>query len=242
MPIGTRFLGTSCASGGARGARRSARGRRSGAPARSGRRPTGRGQPRRCSGRSRLLEQSTLGVDVVTAEGLKALYETELRYEVGNLGLASEERQGLWYLFSASRRTPPGELREQDHQGVWLWSDLHLGHAMTISIFGRPYATPEEMDDALFGAWRRVVDPTQLQQPLPGRRGSSHARDRCGTRPQDEKMSSRWSSRPAKSGERSVCPRPKVSVAASTPPRWRWIETVSAIGSTSQYSVTPCLP
>ena len=96
---------------------------------------------------------------MVTAEGLKALYETELRYEVGNLGLASEERQGLWHLFSASRRMRPGELREQDHPGVWLWSDLHLGHAMTISVFGRPYSTPEEMDDALFGVWRRVVDP-----------------------------------------------------------------------------------
>ena len=95
----------------------------------------------------------------MTAEGLKALYESELRYEVGNLGVASEERQGLWRLFSASRRIPPGELREQDHPGVWLWSDLHLGHAMTISVFGRPYWTPEEMDDALFGAWRRVVDP-----------------------------------------------------------------------------------
>ena len=99
------------------------------------------------------------GVDLVTAESLKALYETELRYEVGNLGVASEERQGLWHLFSASRCMAPGELREQDHPGVWLWSDLHLGHAMTISVFGRPYWTPEEMDDALFGAWRRVVDP-----------------------------------------------------------------------------------
>ena len=95
----------------------------------------------------------------MTAEGLKALYETELRYEVDSLGLGSEERQGLWQLLSASRRMRPGELREQDHPGVWVWSDLHLGHAMTLSVFGRPYWTPEEMDDALFGAWRRAVDP-----------------------------------------------------------------------------------
>lgn len=95
----------------------------------------------------------------MTAEGLKALYETELRYHVGNPRLAPEERQGLWKLFSASRRMPPGELREQDHEGLWLWSDLHLGHAMTISVFGRPYSTPEEMDDALYGVWRRLVDP-----------------------------------------------------------------------------------
>ena len=37
------------------------------------------------------------------------------------------------------------------------------------------------------------------------------------------------------SGERSVCSRLKVRVASSTPARWRWIETVSAVGSTSQY-------
>ena len=53
----------------------------------------------------------------------------------------------------------PGKQREQDHAQVWLWSDLHLGHAMTISVFGRPYKTPDEMDEALFGAWRRVVEP-----------------------------------------------------------------------------------
>ena len=99
------------------------------------------------------------GVAVVMAKGLKTLYERELRYEVGNLGLGSEERRGLWQLLSASRHMPPDEFHEQDHAQVWLWSDLHLGHAMTISVFGRPYKTPDEMDDALFGAWRRVVEP-----------------------------------------------------------------------------------
>ena len=88
----------------------------------------------------------------MTAEDLKVLYETQLRHDAGDLGLSAEERQALWHLFSASRRMQPGELREQDHSGVWLWSDLHLGHAMTLSVFGRPYWTPEEMDDDLFGA------------------------------------------------------------------------------------------
>ena len=96
---------------------------------------------------------------IATAEDLKALYERELRYEVGNLGLGSEERRGFWQLLSASRHMRPGEFHEEDHAQVWLWSDLHLGHAMTISVFGRPYKTPDEMDDALFGAWRRVVEP-----------------------------------------------------------------------------------
>ena len=82
-----------------------------------------------------------------------------IRDGVGNLLLSIEERRGLYALLYASRRMDPGELREADHPRVWLWSDLHLGHAPSISVFGRPYETPEEMDDELFGAWRRVVDP-----------------------------------------------------------------------------------
>ncbi len=96
---------------------------------------------------------------IATAEDLKALYEGGLRYAVGNLRLGSEERRGLWQLLSASRNMRPGEFHEQDHSEVWLWNDLHLGHAMTISVFSRPYKTPDEMDDALFGAWRQVVEP-----------------------------------------------------------------------------------
>ena len=96
---------------------------------------------------------------IATAEDLKALYERQLRYDIGNLGLGSEERRGFWQLLSASRHMQPGEFHEENHAQVWLWSDLHLGHAMTISVFGRPYKTPDEMDDALFGAWRRVVEP-----------------------------------------------------------------------------------
>ena len=119
---------------------------------------------------------------VVTAEGLKALYETELRYEIGSLGLASEERQGLWHLFSASRRMRPGELREQDHPGVWLWSDLHLGHAMTISVFGRPYSTPVEMG-------RRPVRGMAARRG-PRRHGgdSGRCRDRRPLRPSAEAL------------------------------------------------------
>ena len=81
------------------------------------------------------------------------------------------------------------------------------------------------------------VPPAVGAAPFLSRHGTG-----AGFVPQDEKTSSRWSPRSASSGERSVCSRPKVWVAASTPARWRWTETVSAIGSTSQYSVTPCLP
>ena len=89
----------------------------------------------------------------MTAADLKRLYEAELRQErLHNLRLSVDARMGLWGLLNASRRMEPGELREDDHPGVWVWSDLHLGHANTINVFGRPHRTPEEMDDALFGA------------------------------------------------------------------------------------------
>ena len=144
---------------------------------------------------------------VATAEGLKALYERELRYEVGNLGLGSEERRGFWQLLSASRHMRPGEFHEQDHAEVWLWSDLHLGHAMTLSVFGRPYETPDEMDDALFGTWRRVVEPDDTVVILgdvavnpfifqhftrsPQKRGSRG--DGCRTQPQSNSSQNRAS-------------------------------------------------
>ncbi len=94
---------------------------------------------------------------VVTATDLKRLYEVELRREqLYNLRLSADARRGLR---RASRRMEPGELREEDHRGVWVWSDVDLGHAKSLSAFGRPHRTTEEMDDPLFGAWRRVVDP-----------------------------------------------------------------------------------
>ena len=49
------------------------------------------------------------------------------------------------------------------------------------------------------------------------------------------KTSYRWSSSPARSAERNVWSRPKLSVGTSSPACWRWTEMVSATGSTSQY-------
>ena len=58
---------------------------------------------------------------------------------------------------------------------------------------------------------------------------------------QDAKTASRSSSKPASSGERRVCPRPKACAAAGAPSCRRWIRIVSAAGSTSHSSATPCL-
>lgn len=60
----------------------------------------------------------------------------------------------------------PGELHEHDHPGVWLWSDLHLGHAMTISVFGRL-----ERRSMSFNRTSRGVDTA----------GTALVRDQAGT-------------------------------------------------------------
>ena len=58
-----------------------------------------------------------------------------------------------------SRRMPAGELQEATPGRIWIWSDLHLGHTTTVSSFARPFASAEEMDDALFRNWHRTVTP-----------------------------------------------------------------------------------
>ena len=96
----------------------------------------------------------------MTPEKLRQLYEAEIGEAVADPKAPREDRQHLSYLLGWSRRTPAGEFAQgEDDSGVWLWSDLHLGHVDVLSAFGRPFRSPEEMDDALFEAWERVVDP-----------------------------------------------------------------------------------
>ena len=53
-------------------------------------------------------------------------------------------------------------------------------------------------------------------------------------------MSSAARANPSSRGDRSTSPRPKVRATMSAPSRGQWMHTVSAAGSTSQYSATPC--
>jgi len=42
---------------------------------------------------------------------------------------------------------------------VYIWSDLHLGHANIIKYCNRPFDTIEEMDSALVHSWFSIVKP-----------------------------------------------------------------------------------
>ena len=42
---------------------------------------------------------------------------------------------------------------------VWYTADLHAGHARIIELCQRPFASVEEMDEALVENWNRLVEP-----------------------------------------------------------------------------------
>ena len=93
------------------------------------------------------------------ANELKRLYEQQFEEDLEPPIREDVDRRTTLGMLRASRGMAAGVLREQYHQGIWIWSDLHLGHPGTISAFGRPFEGPEDMDKRLFGVWRRTVRP-----------------------------------------------------------------------------------
>ncbi len=84
-------------------------------------------------------------------------------------------------------------------------------------------------DSCIDSSW----SPVRVNAPASGRRlawTNDTSWPPRGVRQSPRTVPGRRGRRPASSGERSVCPRPKVWVTASTPARWRWIWTVSATG------------
>lgn len=57
----------------------------------------------------------------------------------------------------ALRDLPERWLNEEAGQ-VWVWSDLHLGHANIIGYCDRPFRDVGHMDNALLDHWARTVD------------------------------------------------------------------------------------
>ena len=97
--------------------------------------------------------------DQIDAAGLKALYERELIERLQSPADERDDPPGVRLLIAQCRLTAPAALVEPGDARVWIWSDLHLGHAETIRYFRRPFASPDEMDNVLFDRWERTVGP-----------------------------------------------------------------------------------
>ena len=59
-------------------------------------------------------------------------------------------------LIRQARRLGPAACTEPDGT-TWIWSDLHLGHESSRSVFGRPFPTAAAADEAMMEAWYEQV-------------------------------------------------------------------------------------
>ena len=102
------------------------------------------------------MPESSLVMDALT---LKKLYEFQLEGDLQSPVAPHVDQRETFYMLRVSRGMAPGVMREDEHAGIWIWSDLHLGHTETLHAFGRPFETAAGMDDKIFWNWRRVVAP-----------------------------------------------------------------------------------
>ena len=59
-------------------------------------------------------------------------------------------------LIRLSRATGPG-LCEAPDETTWIWSDLHLGHRVSLGVFYRPFGTVRMVNQTMMDAWYDLV-------------------------------------------------------------------------------------
>ena len=62
---------------------------------------------------------------------LKKLYEFQLEGDLQPPVASHADQRETLYMLRVSRGMAPGVMREDEHAGIWIWSDLHLGHIET---------------------------------------------------------------------------------------------------------------
>ena len=85
----------------------------------------------------------------------RAIYESRLlRAPKGATG-----RQARTFpVMAQALRDLPERWLPEDAGRVWVWSDLHLGHANIIRYCDRPFRDVGHMDNALLDNWAQTVD------------------------------------------------------------------------------------
>ena len=89
-------------------------------------------------------------------ERLQALYVDELRQSLVPPVRSMVNRRQTEALIRRARTIGPAAYTEPDAT-TWIWSDLHLGHEHSRSVFGRPFPTAAAADEAMMEAWYEQV-------------------------------------------------------------------------------------
>ena len=86
------------------------------------------------------------------AERLQALYVDESRQSLAPQVHRTLERRQIEALIQRARSSEPAAYTEADAT-TWIWSDLHLGHEPSRTVFERPFPTVGAADEAMMDAW-----------------------------------------------------------------------------------------
>ena len=89
-------------------------------------------------------------------ERLQALYVDELRQSLVPPVRSMVNRRQTEALIRRARTIGRAAYTEPD-AGTWIWSDLHLGHEHSRTVFGRPFPTAAAADEAMMEAWYEEV-------------------------------------------------------------------------------------
>ena len=87
----------------------------------------------------------------ITPKAAKALYLDGLETSLGRGGYALRAMRRVLPTLEAQCFAPGDEAR------VWVWSDLHFGHANIIGYTNRPFDDVDEMNEALWSNWHNTV-------------------------------------------------------------------------------------
>ena len=90
------------------------------------------------------------------AERLHALYVEELRQSLVPPVDRRVNRRQTEELIRRARTIGPAVCTKPDAT-TWIWSDLHLGHEHSRTVFGRPFRTAAAADTAMMEAWYEQV-------------------------------------------------------------------------------------
>ena len=90
------------------------------------------------------------------AERLHALYVDDLQQSLLPPVRPMVNRRQTEALIRQARTIGPAAFAEPDAT-TWIWSDLHLGHEASRTVFRRPFPTAAAADEAMMKAWYEQV-------------------------------------------------------------------------------------